>query len=117
MRAVSFDIAQLNALTLAADIVQFAALAFAFALAGTFLVRAMASQQDIFGAVPQWVEQRYGVESKVYKLATCPNCLSAQIAFWCLLLPLNDVGGILYRIGIVCASGAFAGFISKWQHG
>ena len=111
MRAVSFDIAQLNALTLAADIVQFAALAFAFALAGTFLVRAMASQQDIFGAVPQWVE------SKVYKLANCPNCLSAQIAFWCLLLPLNDVGGILYRIGIVCASGVCACFLIKWQNG
>lgn len=117
MRAVSFDIAQLNALTLAADIVQFAALAFAFALAGTFLVRTMASQQDIFGAVPQWVERRYGVESKIYKLATCPNCLSAQIALWCLLIPLNDVGGILYRIGIVCASGVCACFLIKWQHG
>jgi len=99
------------------NIVQFAGLAFAFALAGVFLVKAMASQQDIFGFVPQWIETRYGVESKVYKLANCPNCLSAQIAFWCLLLPLNDVGGILYRIGIVCASGVFAGFITKWQHG
>lgn len=99
------------------NVAQFAALAFAFALAGTFLVSAMSSQQDILGFVPQWIEQRYGVESKVYKLATCPNCLSAQIALWCLLLPFNDVGGILYRLGIVCASGVFAGFITKWQHG
>lgn len=99
------------------DIVQFAALAFAFALGGVFLVSAMGSQQDILGFVPQWVEQRYGADSKAYKLATCPNCLSAQIALWCLLLPLCDVGGILYRIGIVCASGVCAGFISKWQHG
>jgi len=99
------------------DIVQFAALAFAFALAGVFLVRSMASQQDIFGFAPKWVEQRYGVESKIYKLVTCPNCLSAQIALWCLLLPLNDVGGILYWIGVVCASGVCAGFFTKWQHG
>lgn len=99
------------------NIVQFAALAFAFALAGVFLVSAMSSQQDILGFVPQWVERRYGVESKIYKLATCPNCLSAQIAFWCLLIPLNDVGGVLYRIGIVCASGVCACFLIKWQHG
>lgn len=99
------------------DIVQFAALAFAFALAGTFVVSAMSSQQDILGFVPRWVERRYGADSKVYKLATCPNCLSAQIALWCLLLPLNDVGGILYRIGIVCASGVCACFLIKWQHG
>ena len=117
MRVFDFDIAHLNALTLVTDIVQFAALAFAFALAGVFLVSAMGSHQDIFGAVPQWIEQRYGVEGKVYKLATCPKCLSAQIALWCLLLPLHDVGGILYRVGIVCASGVFAGFITKWQHG
>lgn len=99
------------------NIVQFAALAFAFALAGVFLVSAMSSQQDILGFVPQWVERRYGVESKIYKLATCPNCLSAQIALWCLLIPLNDVGGVLYRIGIVCASGVCACFLIKWQHG
>ncbi len=102
------------------DIVQFAALAFAFALAGVFLVSAMSSQQDILGFVPQWLEKRYGQkapEMKIYKLATCPNCLSAQIAFWCLLIPLNDVGGVLYRIGIVCASGVCACFLIKWQHG
>lgn len=102
---------------LTCDIVQFAALAFAFALAGVFLVSAMSSQQDILGFVPHWVERRYGVESKIYKLATCPNCLSAQIALWCLLIPLNDVGGVLYRIGIVCASGVCACFLIKWQHG
>lgn len=99
------------------DIVQFAALAAAFALAGVFLVSAMGSQQDIFGFVPQWIEARYGAGSKIYKLATCPNCLSAQVAFWCLLVPLHDVGGILYKIGIVCASGVCAAFITKRQHG
>lgn len=107
-----------NSLTiLIFDTVQFIALSFAFAMVGVFIVNAMRSEQDIFGGVPGWIESRYGAMSKIYKLATCPNCLSAQIALWCLLLPLNDVGGVLYRIGIVCASGVCACFLTKWING
>lgn len=99
------------------DIVQFVALAFAFALAGVFLVSAMSSQQDLLGFVTEWAEVRFGPESKAYKLLTCPKCFSAQIAFWLLLFPLHDAGGLIYRLGIVCASGVFANFITKWLHG
>ena len=98
---------------IAEDIVMFVSLAAAFASAGVFLTLAMATRQDVFGFVPDWLERTVTPESKIYKLATCPKCLSGQIAFWWLMVEKSLFWRIDYCLGIVCLSGVFAALIMK----
>lgn len=52
------------------------------AMAGFGLDRAMQSEHDILGFIPIKIEGKFGVDSIVYRLISCPVCLSGQIAFW-----------------------------------
>lgn len=52
------------------------------AMAAFGLFRTMQSEHDILWSVPQWIEKKIGVDSIVYRLISCPVCLSGQIAFW-----------------------------------
>lgn len=84
-------------------------------MVGFGLSRTMEGEKDIFGFIPQFIENKFGVDSLLYRLISCPVCLSGQVAFW--------AGFFVFKSGqypvIFIVSGAFvalfwAAVLEKW---
>jgi len=53
-----------------------------FALCGLGLNHVMSSGAQLLGFIPLAIERYVGVKNMLYRLVTCPVCLSGQVAFW-----------------------------------
>lgn len=81
--------------------------------------RTMVNEKEIFGFIPPAIERVFGVESPLYKLATCPVCLAGQTAFlsgffvfyksW--PIPLTS---FTFHILSVCFTIFWARVLEKW---
>lgn len=64
-----------------ADFINLNTYAFGICMMALAAERTMLSEKEIFGFIPPAIERVCGVDSLLYKLATCPVCLAGQTAF------------------------------------
>lgn len=83
-----------------------------FAAVGIGIFAAMEERGDILGFVPAYIERKLGAGSRLYKLLTCPKCLTGQVAALCGLHSLAKLGAPYY-IGTIFAAIGIAFLLSK----
>lgn len=72
-----------------------------FAQVGKALHCSMETEKKILGFIPEVVEKRFGAQSKIYALLSCPCCLAGQCALWIgfLMYAVNgDTGAQIFTI-------------------